>query len=280
MFSKNFEELTPVDYNDTSIKFIAFYPTKNQNCFRLHWHKRIEIIRIRQGEMKIRMGNTLKTAGKDDIAIFFPGTPHEGFTEDSEAIYDGIMFELSILKNNTFAYKNFIEPFELNYVIFHEIISDPEILQIINDLIKINYTDDLQENKLSSLYMLGLIYTLFGKFYEKYGNNLKKTKRSESAFGKVIDYINKNYDKNITTLSVSEQFGYNESYFSRRFKELTGISSAKYIRIMRLERAKKLLADTNMPISEVAKQSGFNDTNYFNRCFKEYYGTAPTKFYK
>lgn len=227
--------------------------------------------------MKIRMGDTERFAEKDEIVIFFPGTPHEGFTENTEAIYDVIMFEPSTLKNSTAAYKQFIEPLEFNNIFFNEVINDTDILLIIDNLIEILRSEELKKNKLASLYTLGKIYTFFGKFYEKFGNNIKFLNKTESAFANVIDYITKNFTQNISTQSVSELFDYNESYFSRRFKELTGVSSSKYIRILRLEHAKKLLSETNLPISEVAVQSGFNDINYFNRCFKEYYGTPPTK---
>lgn len=278
MRNKSIEERIPVQYDETLIKFLHFSFDKNYLCFSLHWHKRIEILKINSGSMNIQIGDTKRTVYKDDIVFAFPGTPHEGVTDKESVDYDVIMFEPSILKNDTYAYKNYIEPIEHNNVIFYEIINNSDILDIINHLIDINTADAKKENKLSSLFLLGKIYTLFGKLYEIYGNCLTFVNRSDSSFNKVIDYINENYTRDITTQSVSELFRYNESYFSRKFKQLAGISSAKYIQILRLEHAKKLLAGTNLPVNEIAKSSGFCDINYFNHCFKNHYKTSPTKF--
>lgn len=277
MRNKSIEELTPVQYDETLIKFLHFTHDKNYHSFALHWHERIEILKINSGSMKIQIGDNKRTVYKDDIIFVFPGTPHEGHTDKENVDYDVIMFELSILKNDTYAYKNYIEPIEHNNVIFYEIIKNSEILKIINRLIYINASEKHKDTGLSSLFLLGEIYTLFGKLYEIYGNSLTFVNRSDSSFIKVIDYINDNYTRAITTQSVSELFGYNESYFSRKFKQLTGISSAKYIQILRLEHAEKLLKSTNQPISEIAKSSGFSDINYFNHCFKKHYKTSPTK---
>lgn len=68
--------------------------------------------------------------------------------------------------------------------------------------------------------------------------------------------------------------------FSHIFKELTGKSPLEYISEMRLQKAKDMLANTNLPIGKIAIDSGYKDQNYFSRIFKKAFGVSPSIFRK
>lgn len=62
-----------------------------------------------------------------------------------------------------------------------------------------------------------------------------------------------------------------------KIRQLTGESINDYIRIVRLNRAKEMLATQNYSVSEVAYTVGFSDPKYFSTCFKKHFGTNPSK---
>ncbi|HLP03872.1 MAG TPA: AraC family transcriptional regulator [Paludibacter sp.] len=64
----------------------------------------------------------------------------------------------------------------------------------------------------------------------------------------------------------------------RRFKRNTGHSPVKFIRKIRLDKARNLLASNCDSIADIAIATGFSDTKYFCRCFKEEYGQTPSEF--
>lgn len=73
-------------------------------------------------------------------------------------------------------------------------------------------------------------------------------------------------------------FALSPNNFSQQFKHQFGISPVKYLTSIRIERAKKLLVETQMPVNEVAAQSGFSDISSFQRNFKNSVSVTPTQY--
>ena len=135
-----------------------------------------------------------------------------------------------------------------------------------------------KESNHHPLYVIGKIYELIGIFYQNCMETSEKIQKSHDNFDQVIEYIDSHYTENISAKSVSQIFGYDESYFCRRFKETTGTTTTRYIRFLRLELAHKLLLLNTNEIQNIAWQCGFTDCSYFSKCFKQQFGVSPTEF--
>ena len=96
----------------------------------------------------------------------------------------------------------------------------------------------------------------------------------------MISYIQQNFMEKISLKEFSEQFHLSEKYISRYFKEHFHITLLQYITHLRLEHAKQLLQDTDIPVTEIAMQSGYQNVSYFIRSFKKTYGVSPLKYRK
>ena len=93
-------------------------------------------------------------------------------------------------------------------------------------------------------------------------------------------YILNNFRNNITLTSAAEHVGLSPSYLSTLFSKNTGITFKDYLTSMRFEHAKKLLQYSELSISEICAECGFEDYANFLRSFKSYTGTSPMKFRK
>ncbi len=93
-------------------------------------------------------------------------------------------------------------------------------------------------------------------------------------------YIQDNLGKPLTLEDVSRAAGFNASYFSTLFKKMTGENFLEYISEMRIEKAKELLRDTDLSISDICEQVGYADIKYFSKTFKKYAGINPGEFRK
>ena len=62
------------------------------------------------------------------------------------------------------------------------------------------------------------------------------------------------------------------------FKEVTGKSYTEFITAVRIEKAKKMLTVTDMQVCDIAREVGYDDQNYFSRCFRKLEGVSPTKY--
>ena len=110
--------------------------------------------------------------------------------------------------------------------------------------------------------------TVFPQSDTRHGDILKK----------VMRYIHNNCAEKLTLNEIADHVNYSVSYLSRIFKEETGESVTAYVNRVRIERAKALLANDALTLTEIASLSGFEDQSYFNKVFKRVYGETPGRF--
>lgn len=106
-------------------------------------------------------------------------------------------------------------------------------------------------------------------------------KKARKIIQEVKDYIDVNYSKSDLTLSeVAKKFFVNLSYLSRTFKEETGLTFVDYLNKLRMERAIKLLNETDKKAYQIAEEVGINDPHYFSVCFKKFSGVCLNEYKK
>lgn len=109
--------------------------------------------------------------------------------------------------------------------------------------------------------------------------NGQSDKQYLNTNNQIIEYINEYYHNcNISLASIAYKFNMNESYLSYIFKQQSGIKLSSYIENLRIEKAKELLRNTPLPISEIAIKTGYFSTNTFCRAFKRVTGINATTF--
>ena len=104
------------------------------------------------------------------------------------------------------------------------------------------------------------------------------TKNKNEAMEKAVEYIQQNYDKNISREDVAKAVFFSTQYFSRNFKLYTGKSCNEYLLEVRMEKAKEMLYENKYKIYEIAKMVGYENTKYFFRLFKLYTGYTPKEY--
>lgn len=273
----SYKELYPVVYGETAIKPLRFGPLKKSTyCFGPHWHNRIEFIRVIKGSINILIKDETKVINEGELAIICPCLLHEGRVLEDKTEYYVIMFDIEEFYNSTVASKNFLEPLVQTNITFNSFSKEKEIIDVIDKI----YDILTLQKKPNTLIIHGLLFMLLGLLYEKASPKERVKSSSDEKFNSVIEYINEHYTERLTTKRLSEIFGYDEAYFCRRFKKITGITAMKYINILRLEKAQHLLKKTNSEIALIASLCGFSDISYFAQIFHTHYGMSPTDFRK
>ncbi|MCE5184656.1 MAG: AraC family transcriptional regulator [Planctomycetaceae bacterium] len=97
---------------------------------------------------------------------------------------------------------------------------------------------------------------------------------------KVDEYIKNNLNKGISLIELADAVYVSRFYLDHVFKKVTGLSPLRYALKLRMEQAKKLLAEGSMNVYEVARKMGFEDPYYFSRQFKQVAGVSPKQFQK
>ncbi len=242
-------------------------------AFSLHWHDRVEIHRITKGSLELFCADEHFVLTAGDVSVVSPRMLHRGVAGETGVEYDVVMFDVRHLLNQTEASAEFLLPFSDGTVAFSPCIQSEEMNDVLERIILGYHNDDKHY-----LQLLGDLYIVIGLLY-RYGAMWQGASfGAEERFGKVIAYINEHFTDSISSATLSAMFGYDEAYFCRKFKAGTGITVMKYIRLLRLEQARRMLRETVQPISSIATVCGFSDGAYFSNCFKKHYGLTAAQW--
>lgn len=97
---------------------------------------------------------------------------------------------------------------------------------------------------------------------------------------RIIEYIDENYHHPITLTNLAAQFHFNPSYLSAYFSTHRGIGLNEYLTQVRIEKAKELLKNSRISISEISDLVGYDNHSYFCKVFKKVTGLSPSKYRK
>lgn len=144
-----------------------------------------------------------------------------------------------------------------------------------NNIMRIAMDDNSQKDIMADFalkeLLIRLMQTQARSMVEK---NIVKNK---SRIGFAVDYIKKNLHQKLSIESIAKLAYVSKSNFFRMFKDELGTSPNEFILQERISKAKELLKSRNS-IKETAYQTGFSDTNYFTRVFKQLVGVTPKSY--
>ena len=124
-----FLELTPVQYSPSATKILHFQFQPNKRCIRLHWHDRMELLRIKSGKIYIGQGTDLTVASAGELVIIPPKTLHTAHTLDDNVEYDVLMFDVRSFYNETEICKKLLPAIFDGKAVFKAVTSDSEIIR-------------------------------------------------------------------------------------------------------------------------------------------------------
>lgn len=102
--------------------------------------------------------------------------------------------------------------------------------------------------------------------------------KNNDIIRKAIHYISHNFASPITLEDVANIVHLNPAYFSTTFKQSTGSSFKEYLNMVRIEESKRLLANTDYAVIDIAIATGFENQSYFSKVFKKYTGLTPKQY--
>ena len=219
--------------------------------------------------------------GSDDIfALVKSGSFYAERDEERFVIQanEGMLF-----KKDTLYRRRIIEPvhmflfrysgddhlFETEHVVFKD---TARILSTIN-LLGI-FDSEIHENNFR--YM----HHLFEDIVLQYIAESSTIHNADTHMEKFVTEIRNNLHKKVNLTEIAAESGLSYIQFSRRFKTATGLSPSDYITSLRIDKAKHLLANTNLKINEISSVCGFENEYYFSNFFKKHMGFSPSTFRK
>jgi two-component system response regulator YesN len=144
-----------------------------------------------------------------------------------------------------------------------------------------SYYSKLEENHNSTL--INQISTTFNLYRSvcSYMNDKKELQNSAAITTAIASYIDINYgDSNLSLTTLADMFHISEPYLSYIFKQSLGTNFSTYMEGIRIDKAKELLKETSLSVSEIAEHVGYSSANSFCRAFKRVTGSSASEYRK
>lgn len=110
-------------------------------------------------------------------------------------------------------------------------------------------------------------------------NNKTASAAYATRFDRVFDYIDKHLFEPLSINELSKQANFSRFHFQRQFSAYTGLSTTRYIQLLRLRKASyQLVFQERRRITDIALETGFGNAESFSRAFKKCFGQTPTQF--
>ena len=149
-------------------------------------------------------------------------------------------------------------------------VGDANELMVQMEKLKIKYL--LYNNKHDAYNeMIRMIDIIFDKM------NIKG-KLSDDGMRSVIDYIERNLRRGISLEDVANHVNISTYYLSKIFKKEMGVNFITYVTDRKMDMAKEMLANTDIPVLNIALDLAYNEANYFSKAFKKKTGLTPSEY--
>ncbi len=236
----------------------------------LHAHAFTELFYVVKGKGAFEFGDgSFVEVKEDDMIIINPNVTHTERSDKDDLLeyivlgIEGIEF---ISENETVEYSLH------NYLDFkHDILF--YLRAIVDEVGNSEMFNELIVDYLLKILMMNVIRRTVTELRLYEGDpNVNK----DCLF--VKNYINTHYRENITLDRLADLTFLNKYYLSHEFKKYTGQSPIEYLLNKRLEQSKKLLATTDISISQVSSIVGFSNSSYFSQYFKKNVGVSPSNY--
>lgn len=147
--------------------------------------------------------------------------------------------------------------------------------QLVNEMLYI-----VHHAKESPFHLIGHLY-LFLDYLTRSAKSTKlvqSSKMSDYYMKEAINYIEQNFQNNITIEEIAAVCGINRSYFGKIFRNSIGRSPQKFLMNYRMVKATELLKLTSLSIAEIGSAVGYENQLHFSRAFKTIYGISPREW--
>ena len=246
-----------------------------------HFHPEIELIYVNKGKGKRHIGNHLSYFSNSQLLLIGPNLPHNGFTD-----------RLTINGSQT------LVQFKPDFL-GESFINIPE-MESINNLFerskmgivfgaktkkKLGHKIEKLTGKKGFkkiLELLEILHTLAkAKDYtilNADGFAFEAEPQDSAKVDIIFKHVSQNYKEHISLDEIADNVSMTVPAFCRYFKKVTGKTFTKFVNEYRVVHATKLLSESQLSITDVSFECGFNNFSHFNKVFKEFTGKSASKY--
>ena len=254
---------------------------KNDKPAFWHFHPEIELSYVNKGFGKRHIGNHISYFNNSQLLLIGSNLPHNGFT-------DGMTTkgkETIIQFKPDFLGTDFIHVPEMKAIrkLFERakkgILFNPKTKKTLGPKIEALVNYDGFERIIKFLEVLqGLALSEDYRILNSEGFDFETEPQDTAKIDIIYKYVNTNLKNQITLDDIADKVSMTVPAFCRYFKRVTGKTFTKLVNEYRIVHATKLLNESQLSITDICFESGFNNFSHFNKLFKEVIGKSASKY--
>lgn len=252
-----------------------------------HIHNYFEVDFVASGQCNFVFENEERTLRIGELCIIAPHSRHDLTIDDDETTVFCIMIRKSTFNTTFFSLmsqKNLLSYFfrtilqgnsHANYLLFYS-----EDVVWLKNIIRNAISECHKGDAFSNNNCISWIHLFFAHLIRGYSKTVQfYNYQMGTDFSLVLQYIQHNY-RTLTLASLAEFFHYSEAYLSTLISQNTGCSFTTLVKQLRMADAVSCLTNTQMKISEIAENIGYNSADHFSRVFRTTYHMSPQEYRK
>lgn len=245
-----------------------------------HYHHHYELFYLVSGRCRVFMDHSLYHMEAGDMVLIAPLTIHHtmyGIAQESERIalnFNGMYLQRMEEDCGCRVREQLFRGEKLSV--------DPGRRGYLENLLQKIQVEQDTKDMFSGVLRKGYLYELFA-FLLRCGREavqVEPMEVEEAEIQEAAQYIYHHFSEPLTLDEVAGRVHMTPTYFSRKFKRVTGIGYKEYLNHVRLKEAARLLLETDLSVTGIALACGFSDGNYFGDLFKKEKGISPRMYRK
>ena len=247
-------------------------------------HDFFEMVYMKRGNVVFLIDDKQVNMGPNNIVIIKPNRSHKLLVKSREGC-EFIVFSFKIVDFDDPSYSrisiedfiDFVEGGNSEPYISLKVGQRNEIIQNLDKIVSEKGSKEPDSEFLVRLLVLETFVHISRALKLEWENSMKdKTPKLRELMKISVNYINSNYENDLSLADIANFIYLSPSYFAKVFKKETGISPINYLLKVRTDKAREILSSTDLQIGEVAMLVGFSSHQRFNEIFKKNTGMTPT----
>ena len=252
--------------------------TASTNCdFQPHAHSAFTVTTVLSGYISVMIDERPYELASGDTVLINVGQSHSAQASEVEFVSVGVG---PVLVNELVTEIGGMRT-SAEIVFRGCVVADPTITQLARAL-----ESEISSHQLGHAAMLDSLVRQLAIHLLRYHLTVRKSDRIElSRAGPVdrrlrraVEFMHDNFGRDVAVEEIASAAYLSEYHFARLFKQISGVTPHVYLANLRLERARKLLAETALPISEIASLVGYQSQSHFTKVFKSVTGVTPRAY--
>src|SRR5262245_10197006 len=249
-----------------------------ESCvFEPHSHTAFTVASILSGRLAGSIGDSRITVAAGETALINVGQVHAGYGEALEFVSVGVaptlvadlIAEIGSIHGGA----------EITFC--NSVVSDDALSAIAATIVsELNQAMLGRDAMLESLVRQIVVQLLRSHLAVRRTASIETSRAGpvDRRLRRAIEFMHDNYSRELDLEEIAGAAYLSEFHFARMFKQITGVTPHYYLANLRLERARKLLLETALPISEIAAMVGYQSQSHFTRVFRSVAGVTPRAF--